>query len=478
MKNPHRSSEPSKLACLDTIVPYLFALGCARAWMTLAFAAPAQAVTAPLNPHIVFDYAYCLLALAVALTARRLVPFYAQRWTKPGALLGMLGASACLVVAQNASFDTTALVIASGVLGGFGFSVFLLLWAETIAALSLVRIVLYTAASTFMAVVIVFFCEGFDGLRFGIALVALPVAALACIVHANRVLPSSERQKSTYPRFSYPWKLFALFAVYSFAYGLRQQQLAAGAGMHSSLSTAITMAGLFAFVLLLSNRWGASALYRSPLLLMVCGFLLIPAESLLGASVSSYFISMSYSLMTVLVSLLLYDISKQLGIAIVALASVKSVEQVFVVWGNDAANALALFLPGGVHDTAVTGLVAVLVLASTLILYSERELASKWGVSLLDSGGLLERSAEDERRESRCDEIVLLYRLSPREDEILRLIAQGKTGPEIERELFIAEGTFKAHTRHIYEKMGINSRKQLRDILGVRDDVARRDERP
>ena len=61
------------------------------------------------------------------------------------------------------------------------------------------------------------------------------------------------------------------------------------------------------------------------------------------------------------------------------------------------------------------------------------------------------------------------YRLSPREDEILRLIARGKTGPAIERELFIAEGTFKAHTRHIYEKMGINSRKQLRDIIGVDD---------
>lgn len=35
------------------------------------------------------------------------------------------------------------------------------------------------------------------------------------------------------------------------------------------------------------------------------------------------------------------------------------------------------------------------------------------------------------------------------------------------QELFIAEGTFKAHTRHIYEKMGINSRKELFDLLGV-----------
>ena len=43
----------------------------------------------------------------------------------------------------------------------------------------------------------------------------------------------------------------------------------------------------------------------------------------------------------------------------------------------------------------------------------------------------------------------------------------GKTGRVIQQELFIAEGTFKAHTRHIYEKMGINSRKELFGLLGV-----------
>lgn len=470
MQTPKRDDSPQKPSHLDGIVPYLLALGCARAWMTLAFAAPAHAPAAPFDPHTVFDYAYCLLALAVALASRRIVPFCGQVWTKPVALSGMLVASILLVAAKGAPESATGLLAAGGVLGGIGFSAFLLLWAETIGALSLVRIVLYTSASTFSAVVIVFFCEGLDEMRGAIALVALPVAAVAAVAHANRLLPASERQKPSYPRFSYPWKLFALFAVYSFAYGLRQQQLAAGAGMHSSLSTALTMAALFAFVLLLSQRVGIGALYRSPLLLMVCGFLLVPAESLIGANVSSYLISSSYSLMTVLVSLLLYDISKRLGIAVVALASVKSVEQAFIVWGGDVAHALAVALPGEAHGAAVTGLVAVLVLAATLILYSERELATKWGVSLLDSGGLVERSAEEERLEARCDEITRRYRLSPREDEVLRLIARGKTARAIERELVIAEGTFKAHTRHIYEKMGINSRKQLREIVGTNDE--------
>ena len=84
-----------------------------------------------------------------------------------------------------------------------------------------------------------------------------------------------------------------LLALYSFAYGLRQHQLAAGAGMHSSVSTAIVMAVLFASAYFFSNRFNIGTLYRSPLVLIVCGFLLVPVEGVFGTAASSYLISMS-----------------------------------------------------------------------------------------------------------------------------------------------------------------------------------------
>ncbi|HET7549777.1 MAG TPA: LuxR C-terminal-related transcriptional regulator [Gemmatimonadaceae bacterium] len=49
-------------------------------------------------------------------------------------------------------------------------------------------------------------------------------------------------------------------------------------------------------------------------------------------------------------------------------------------------------------------------------------------------------------------------RLSPREQEIHELIAQGLTNPEIARLLFISESTTKVHVRHILEKLGVRSR--------------------
>jgi two-component system nitrate/nitrite response regulator NarL len=50
--------------------------------------------------------------------------------------------------------------------------------------------------------------------------------------------------------------------------------------------------------------------------------------------------------------------------------------------------------------------------------------------------------------------------LSPRELEILRLIAQGASNKEIGRDLGIAETTVKIHVQHLLRKLGLSSRVQ------------------
>ena len=103
----------------------------------------------------------------------------------------------------------------------------------------------------------------------------------------------------------------------------------------------------------------------------------------------------------------------------------------------------------------------MLVLAGTLILLSEKDLASRWGIRLIETDDLSEEGRRVELVAARCDEIARQCRLSPREDEILRLLAQGTSNQTIERELFIANGTLKAHIQHIYAKIGVHSRKEL-----------------
>lgn len=466
-----RKGREDRALYLAGILPYLFALGCARAWVTLAVAAPALALPAPFDLHDVFDYAMALASVAVAIWGRRLVPLNATGAVRAVAAGAMAAASLALIAAGEAAFPGGAaavLAVVGAALGGIGFGLFLVLWAEVLSCISLIRIFLYTTASQLAAVVFVFFCDGLDGLRVACAMVALPVAAVLCLRAAFQALPVADRPSPVMPRLTYPWKIFVLLALYSFAYGLRQHQLAAGAGMHSSASTALIMAVLFASAYFFSARFNVGALYRSPLVLIVCGFLLVPVEGFLGTAASSYLISMSYSLVGIIVALLLYDISKRLGVTVVVFAAIKGAEQVFVIWGKDVAETMgALGLAVGAQDTVIAVAVVAMMLAATLILLSERELASKWGVRILDIGGLVEKTPEEERREAHVAELAERFRLTPRETEILHLIAQGKNGPAIRGELFIAEGTFKAHTSHIYEKCGVPNRRALVALLGA-----------
>jgi DNA-binding NarL/FixJ family response regulator len=60
--------------------------------------------------------------------------------------------------------------------------------------------------------------------------------------------------------------------------------------------------------------------------------------------------------------------------------------------------------------------------------------------------------------------------LSPREYEVLGLIARGLRNRDISRVLFIAESTTKVHVRHILEKLGVRTRAEAAARLKMFDD--------
>lgn len=48
--------------------------------------------------------------------------------------------------------------------------------------------------------------------------------------------------------------------------------------------------------------------------------------------------------------------------------------------------------------------------------------------------------------------------LSPRETEVLRLVAQGASNPRIAKDLFVSEATVKTHLLHVFGKLGVSDR--------------------
>lgn len=58
-----------------------------------------------------------------------------------------------------------------------------------------------------------------------------------------------------------------------------------------------------------------------------------------------------------------------------------------------------------------------------------------------------------------CDQ----YELSEREAEVAWLLYRGYTNRQIAEELYIAETTVKKHASHIYEKVGVSGKKELKE---------------
>jgi ATP/maltotriose-dependent transcriptional regulator MalT len=58
-------------------------------------------------------------------------------------------------------------------------------------------------------------------------------------------------------------------------------------------------------------------------------------------------------------------------------------------------------------------------------------------------------------------------RLTPREREVLTLLAQGRTNREIAQDLVISETTAKVHVRHILEKLGVRNRTEAARLVST-----------
>lgn len=65
----------------------------------------------------------------------------------------------------------------------------------------------------------------------------------------------------------------------------------------------------------------------------------------------------------------------------------------------------------------------------------------------------------------RLDRLAERYELTAREREIVALMREGRSNPEIGEALYVTRNTVKKHIQNIYEKLGVNSRKGLDELL-------------
>jgi LuxR family maltose regulon positive regulatory protein len=121
-------------------------------------------------------------------------------------------------------------------------------------------------------------------------------------------------------------------------------------------------------------------------------------------------------------------------------------------------DALALAEPGGFIRTFVD---EGIPMAQLLLEAAARGIMPDYTAKLLAAFEAEEqRSAGKSRLPISPPPQPLVEPLSPRELEVLQLIAQGLSNREISERLFLALDTIKGHNRRIYSKLGVKSRTQ------------------
>jgi len=192
---------------------------------------------------------------------------------------------------------------------------------------------------------------------------------------------------------------------------------------------------------------------------LAVGFMLLPVAGYWYADVA---VAVGYAVLQITWVTVCADVIHRADLPSVATAGLGA----FATYGGIAAGSiLASGLLGGmVMNAWQLSVVAVLMVSVLLIvspaLQRDSSWASLWGLipAPIRSSGELPDELFVVRR---CAESAAAHGLTPREGEILILLARGRTTDEIGRTLVISPATVRTHAKRIHEKLGVHSQPEL-----------------
>lgn len=143
-----------------------------------------------------------------------------------------------------------------------------------------------------------------------------------------------------------------------------------------------------------------------------------------------------------------------LRVAIVATAKTTSMHPYAVVGVGDGSMCVLSLIFGGVFSFFPTAGLSVLLLAMFIT-------ATAALLMLEKSIDRMDLTQEESSVEASCLLVAQKCGLTPRETEVLVLLAQGRSQRFIAEEMTLAPSTVKTHVKHVYQKMGVCNKQEL-----------------
>lgn len=456
------------------LIPFCFTgMGIFRVWTetiysngSLSF--PAQAETG--CGFAAFNILAAAMLLIFAFSARKIAPLYDKK-------SAYLLAGGCLSVSALLNFASILfpayaflLGITAVILGALGIALIILLWSELFSCLNPLRVGLYFSGGLIVGALILWLFKGLALPWLCACTCLIPPLSLYCLRQAYARLSIEERPHATWGHYTFPWKPIAIVALFSFSYGLCETLFQTTLGIHSGLGCVTAALIVYVGVSIRRIDFKYSLVYQLAGVSMILSLLPLSGIVPLWSQMCEFLALAGYTFALIAIMVILSNISYQYGVNAVWLFGIeRAVRLLSVQGGLELSHALnTLSMPGG-SRLLVNIFIAIMIILAIRFFLSEKQLTSPWG-AVLKGGSDNDATSVQNRIGEKCNEVAKAFSLTPREAEIMLLLANGKKPAQIEQQLYVASSTVKTHIKHLYQKLDIHSRKDLFDLLGIATD--------
>lgn len=285
------------------------------------------------------------------------------------------------------------------------------------------------------------------------------------LVHPVEAHHEASVSKGTFARLMASIAVFSLTARTLDAFCLTGAQDGLPLFAYHDVYVAVAVAGVLFIVLVAAfgKHFDVLFVYRLALPCMVAGFIVLTLFVERLASVSVGAVTVGYEFFEILFWVVLAGIVHRDG---------RDARAVFG-WGIAATYAgmlagtvlgavLARPVAQGVLDIAVLSMGGILLLVVLVALVLPEGILSR---ASKDSDAVCVVRMDEVGFEEKCAAVAQRYGLTPREFDVLKLVARGRTLAVVSRELQIAQGTARTHMSRVYAKLGVHKQQDLIDLV-------------
>ena len=459
-----RTAQSRARAVFSSLPAFFFGYAFLRAWVLIeASAAQTAELWGGLGGGTLFDLSALLCAATLVALSQRIAPLYARPAGRATACLLLVAASAALPFANGPAGHLATAVYATA--GGAGFVASLLCWYEFVVSFNPVKAVVVYTCARLAGDALAWLLAGCAAPQHLVAALLLPLASYACLARCSAwaartaALPA---RSVTHPLPLKPTLTASLYAV-AFSFAGVSLNLSCGVTDPARLLWVAFGLAVIGGITLRARRITAAGLFK----LTVYTMLACSAVMLLGSWLPPAAARGAYGLGDYCTNLFGLIVLGQLSFRLsVSPLWLFGISRVFDYAGMFLGSATLFGIrTAGVepYPNLVAAACIVLVAVLSVVALTERGVFSNWSIeNVVERGERTPAVSATGLRE--------LYGLTQREEEVLCLLLREKTLSAIASELFVAPGTVKAHVQHIYQKMGVHTRKELLDAAGVRTD--------